>query len=100
MTLDLTPESRLQCAAHLEEMQAALLHNDAARFTAALDALGALRESQLRICGAMPAASTAAAGATRNANSRGFGPVIPGINHGPSVSGQGDVDSLLADLGM
>jgi chemotaxis protein CheZ len=31
---------------------------------------------------------------------RGFGPVIPGINNGPAVSGQQDVDSLLAGLGM
>lgn len=32
--------------------------------------------------------------------SQGFGPAIPGINSGPAVSGQSDVDSLLADLGM
>jgi chemotaxis protein CheZ len=32
--------------------------------------------------------------------SRGFGPAIPGINNGPAVSGQSDVDSLLAGLGM
>ena len=31
---------------------------------------------------------------------RGFGPTIPGINNGPAVSGQSDVDSLLAGLGM
>lgn len=31
---------------------------------------------------------------------RGFGPAIPGINQGPAVSGQQDVDSLLAGLGM
>jgi chemotaxis protein CheZ len=31
---------------------------------------------------------------------RGFGPVVPGINTGPAVSGQQDVDSLLAGLGM
>jgi chemotaxis protein CheZ len=31
---------------------------------------------------------------------RGFGPAIPGINNGPAVSGQSDVDSLLAGLGM
>lgn len=31
---------------------------------------------------------------------RGFGPAIPGIDNGPSVSGQQDVDSLLAGLGM
>jgi chemotaxis protein CheZ len=32
--------------------------------------------------------------------SRGFGPAVPGIDNGPSVSGQTDVDSLLAGLGM
>jgi chemotaxis protein CheZ len=32
--------------------------------------------------------------------SRGFGPVVPGIDHGPAVSGQGDVDSLLSGLGL
>lgn len=32
--------------------------------------------------------------------SRGHGPAIPGVNHGPAVSGQQDVDSLLAGLGM
>jgi chemotaxis protein CheZ len=31
---------------------------------------------------------------------RGFGPVVPGINNGPAVNGQSDVDSLLAGLGM
>lgn len=31
---------------------------------------------------------------------RGFGPAVPGIDHGPAVSGQQDVDSLLAGLGM
>jgi chemotaxis protein CheZ len=31
---------------------------------------------------------------------RGFGPAIPGIDHGPAVSGQGDVDDLLSGLGM
>jgi chemotaxis protein CheZ len=28
------------------------------------------------------------------------GPVVPGIDHGPAVGGQQDVDSLLSDLGM
>lgn len=32
--------------------------------------------------------------------SRGFGPVVPGVDHGPAVGGQQDVDSLLAGLGM
>lgn len=31
---------------------------------------------------------------------RGFGPVIPGINSGPAVSDQDDVDALLSGLGM
>lgn len=31
---------------------------------------------------------------------RGFGPPIPGINGGPSVSGQQDVDALLSGLGV
>jgi chemotaxis protein CheZ len=31
---------------------------------------------------------------------RGFGPSIPGINNGPAVSGQQDVDALLSGLGM
>jgi chemotaxis protein CheZ len=41
----------------------------------------------------------AAAPATESV-SRGFGPTIPGIDNGPAVSGQSDVDSLLAGLGM
>lgn len=32
--------------------------------------------------------------------SRGHGPMVPGIDHGPAVSGQQDVDALLLDLGM
>jgi chemotaxis protein CheZ len=31
---------------------------------------------------------------------RGFGPAIPGVDNGPSVSGQQDVDALLSGLGM
>jgi chemotaxis protein CheZ len=31
---------------------------------------------------------------------RGFGPPIPGINSGPAVSGQQDVDALLSGLGV
>lgn len=31
---------------------------------------------------------------------RGFGPVVPGVDHGPAVSGQQDVDALLSGLGM
>lgn len=33
-------------------------------------------------------------------SSAGFGPVVPGIDHGPAVSGQQDVDALLSGLGM
>jgi chemotaxis protein CheZ len=32
--------------------------------------------------------------------SRGFGPAVPGVEHGPAVSGQQDVDALLSGLGM
>jgi chemotaxis protein CheZ len=31
---------------------------------------------------------------------RGFGPAVPGIDRGPAVSGQQDVDALLSGLGM
>jgi chemotaxis protein CheZ len=31
---------------------------------------------------------------------RGFGPTVPGVNNGPAVSGQQDVDALLSGLGM
>lgn len=32
--------------------------------------------------------------------SRGYGPAVPGVDNGPAVSGQQDVDSLLSDLGL
>jgi chemotaxis protein CheZ len=35
-----------------------------------------------------------------HAKSRGFGPVVPGVEHGPAVGGQQDVDALLSGLGM
>ena len=35
-----------------------------------------------------------------DATRRGFGPVVPGIDRGPAVSGQQDVDALLSGLGM
>lgn len=41
-----------------------------------------------------------AAPAPKDTLSRGFGPAVPGVDNGPSVSGQSDVDSLLAGLGM
>jgi chemotaxis protein CheZ len=31
---------------------------------------------------------------------RGYGPMVPGISHGPAVSDQEDVDALLSGLGM
>ena len=31
---------------------------------------------------------------------RGFGPVVPGVDHGPAVGDQDDVDALLSGLGM
>jgi len=39
-------------------------------------------------------------GAVSNETRRGFGPAIPGIDRGPSVSGQQDVDALLSGLGV
>jgi chemotaxis protein CheZ len=36
----------------------------------------------------------------REKSSTGFGPTVPGIDHGPAVSGQQDVDSLLSGLGI
>jgi chemotaxis protein CheZ len=38
--------------------------------------------------------------ASKDTMSRGFGPAVPGVDNGPSVSGQSDVDGLLASLGM
>ena len=32
--------------------------------------------------------------------SRGYGPMVPGVDHGAAVSGQQDVDSLLSGLGL
>jgi chemotaxis protein CheZ len=40
------------------------------------------------------------AGADAPSVSRGFGPVVPGVDHGPAVGGQQDVDALLSGLGM
>jgi chemotaxis protein CheZ len=31
---------------------------------------------------------------------RGFGPRVPGVDQGPAVAGQQDVDALLSDLGI
>lgn len=35
-----------------------------------------------------------------DAQRRGYGPVVPGVDHGNAVSGQTDVDALLSGLGM
>jgi chemotaxis protein CheZ len=45
-----------------------------------------------------PDAPRATAAAT--ASSRGYGPVVPGVEHGKVVSGQQDIDALLSGLGM
>jgi chemotaxis protein CheZ len=34
------------------------------------------------------------------AHRRGYGPVVPGVDHGNAVNGQTDVDALLSGLGM
>ena len=47
--------------------------------------------------GGAPATSVAP---TQPDGGRGFGPVVPGVSHGVTVSGQTDVDALLSDLGM
>jgi chemotaxis protein CheZ len=41
-----------------------------------------------------------AARSVDDGNRRGYGPTIPGIDNGPAVSGQQDVDALLSGLGM
>jgi chemotaxis protein CheZ len=38
--------------------------------------------------------------AAKEEPARGFGPAVPGIDNGPAVSGQQDVDALLSGLGM
>lgn len=40
------------------------------------------------------------AGSVNDETRRGFGPAVPGVDHGPAVSGQQDVDALLSGLGM
>jgi chemotaxis protein CheZ len=52
----------------------------------------------VRISGGGEAASRDAT--TEPDDARGFGPVVPGVSHGVTVSGQTDVDALLSDLGM
>jgi chemotaxis protein CheZ len=45
-------------------------------------------------------AGTRAAATSNEETRRGYGPAIPGVNNGPAVSGQDDVDALLSGLGM
>lgn len=42
----------------------------------------------------------AGSGSLSDETRRGFGPAVPGVDHGPAVSGQQDVDALLSGLGM
>ncbi|HEY1724223.1 MAG TPA: protein phosphatase CheZ [Steroidobacteraceae bacterium] len=51
----------------------------------------------LRIAGAEPEPRPGSATAD---GWRGHGPMIPGVDHGPAVSDQQDVDALLSNLGM
>jgi chemotaxis protein CheZ len=51
----------------------------------------------LRIAGAEPEPRPGSATADGR---RGHGPMIPGVDHGPAVSDQQDVDALLSNLGM
>jgi chemotaxis protein CheZ len=51
--------------------------------------------------GAVPQAAPAAPANVRNLQGNGHGPLVPGLQAaGPAVSGQQDVDALLAALGM
>jgi hypothetical protein len=38
--------------------------------------------------------------ASSGSAAQGYGPPVPGIDHGPAVCGQDDIDALLSDLGM
>jgi chemotaxis protein CheZ len=51
----------------------------------------------VRIGGPVTDCDTHAGG---SAAAHGHGPVVPGIDHGPAVGGQQDVDALLSDLGV
>lgn len=50
--------------------------------------------------GAPAAARAAAAAPIESTPSRGYGPVVPGVDHGACVENQGGVDSLLGELGI
>jgi chemotaxis protein CheZ len=45
-------------------------------------------------------AGRSGADASSGSLTRGYGPAVPGIDHGLAVSGQADVDALLSDLGI
>jgi chemotaxis protein CheZ len=45
-------------------------------------------------------AADGCSGSGRDSSARGHGPSVPGVNHGPAVCDQQDVDDLLSDLGM
>jgi chemotaxis protein CheZ len=61
-----------------------------------VDEVEATLSSLLRIVGEVAAPRNAAMPAVVN----GYGPVVPGVEHGASVSNQQDVDALLSDLGL
>jgi len=65
-----------------------------------VDELEAALTHMVRISGG-PAVAPVTPGGDRDPDdARGFGPIVPGVNHGVTVSGQTDVDALLSDLGM
>ena len=59
-------------------------------------------ELEIALADLVRLAQTGARGARRVSDEtrRGFGPPIPGIDSGPAVSGQQDVDALLSGLGV
>ncbi|MCC6171423.1 MAG: protein phosphatase CheZ [Gammaproteobacteria bacterium] len=67
-----------------------------------VDELEVALTHMVRISGGSVEASPAPGEAVTDAAgaARGFGPVVPGVAHGATVSGQTDVDALLSDLGM
>lgn len=66
-----------------------------------VDELEVALTHMVRISGGSLSAPAATNGSPDEAAAaRGFGPVVPGVAHGVTVSGQTDVDALLSDLGM
>ncbi|HTP38312.1 MAG TPA: protein phosphatase CheZ [Steroidobacteraceae bacterium] len=61
-----------------------------------VDEVEATLSSLLRIVGETSACNGAEAPAVVN----GYGPVVPGVDHGAAVSSQQDVDALLSELGL